>query len=297
MSCINGTTPIDINISNVLNNCDLKCNYNFKYSNVNPILQNNNEYLKLSYENTSRDTVSYNMHDYFVKEIRIYSPSLHSYNSIKTEGEMIIIHGCDLGQSDLLVCVPIKINGTNIVGSEILKKIINTASISTPTTNSTTTLNNTQFNLSSFIPTKTPFYSYSGTLPYQPCNLKVDFVVFSIVNTSINIDVESLGKLKQIIVVNEYDIKKGINLFYNSKGGNTNTNLSLGDNNEIYIDCQPTDISEEEKEVVVEEYSTTPITLESILSNHYFEILIYTLIIFIVIFIFYLILQNINIPL
>jgi carbonic anhydrase len=59
MSCINGKSPIDINMSNT-NNCYLKCQFTYKYSNVNPIIENNSDYLKLSYENTNQDIIIYN---------------------------------------------------------------------------------------------------------------------------------------------------------------------------------------------------------------------------------------------
>lgn len=288
MSCTNGTSPIDINITNVLNNCDLKCNYSYEYSNVNPIISNNSDYLKLTYENTSKDSVIYNTYDFYVKEIRIYTPSLHSYNSQKTDAEMIIIHSSKLGQPDLLVCIPIKNTNANTDSSNLITTIVNTASSATPSSGLSTTLNTSNFNLNTFILSNKPFYSYTATLPFQPCNSNVNFVVFSIVNGNIDITNSTLNKLQNIVATNNYTTNKGTNLFYNPKGSN---NSNLG-NNDIYIDCQPTDSSEEQKEVVVEYYTTSPITFDLIKNNVYFKIFSFTFILLLIIFVFYFILHK-----
>jgi carbonic anhydrase len=293
MSCINGTSPIDINISNVINNCDLKCSYNYDYSNANPVITNNGDYLSLSYENTNTDKVSYNADTLYVQEIRIYAPSLHSYNSQKTDAEMIIVHNSGIGLRELLVCIPIKNTNANTSSSTLLTTIISTASIATPSSGLSTTLNTTEFNLNTFILSNKPFYSYTGTLPYQPCNSNANFVVYSVANGNIDITTDTLSTLTSIITPNVYDVKTGGQLFYNPKGANTNS-LSGGGvgNNEIYIDCQPTGVSDEQEEVVVQSYTTTPITFSSVVNNQYFQIFFFIFVILIIIFGFYFIIHK-----
>lgn len=292
MSCINGTSPIDINISNIINNCDLKCSYNYNYSNANPVIQNNGDYLSLSYENTSTDKVSYNAADLYVKEIRIYAPSLHSYNSQKTDAEMIIVHNSNIGLRELLVCIPIKNTNANTNSSSLLSSIVSTASVATPSSGLSTTLNTTEFNLNTFLLNATPFYSYTGTLPYQPCNSNANFVVFSVSNGNIDITTDTLNTLTSIITANVYDVKTGGQLFYNPKGANSGISAGGTGNNEIYIDCQPTGVSDEQEEVVVQSYTTTPITFNDIITNQYFQIIFFIFIILIIIFGFYFIIHK-----
>ena len=107
-------------------------------------------------------------------------------------------------------------------------------------------MNVTNFNLEILIPKK-PFYSYSATEPYNPCTENVDYIVFSPVEASLDIMPESLTTLQAIITSNPYSIKSGAKLFYNEKGP------SMGNaDGQIYIDCQPTNSSEEEVNMVVD---------------------------------------------
>jgi len=292
MSCTNGQSPIDINMSNI-NNCNLKCQFTYKYSNVNPIIENNSDYLKLSYENTNQDLIIYNDDELYVQEIRIYTPSLHSYNSQKTDGEMIIVHTSKLGKQGLLVCIPIKNTNSNTPSSNLLSKIISTASSATPSEGLNTTLNTTDFNLNTFLlGSNKPFFNYNSTLPYQPCNMNINIIVYSIVNGNIDITTDSLNTLQKIITTNVYDVKTGGMLFYNSKGANS-TSLSTTDN-EIYIDCQPTDVSEETTQVVTQSYTIPPINFGDLTNNTYLKIGSFTLLIFLIIIIFYFLLHKVT---
>ena len=54
MSCLMATAPIDISLSNITGNCQLKCSYNFNYNNSSCIATNRGDYIKLSYDNPRR---------------------------------------------------------------------------------------------------------------------------------------------------------------------------------------------------------------------------------------------------
>jgi hypothetical protein len=195
---------------------------------------------------------------------------------------MIIVHGSQIGHDDLLVCIPIKNTNATSNSSSLLDTILNTASTTTPTEGSSTTLNTSSFNLNTFLFDKKPYYSYSGTLPYQPCNSNVNFIVFNIVNCNLDITNKSFSILKNIIQPNTYQVKTDGKLFYNDKGANSVINT-----NEIYIDCKPTDISEETTQVTVESYTSNPIDFKNVFNSSSFQIILFTFVIFFVILIFY----------
>jgi carbonic anhydrase len=246
MSCPTATAPIDISLASITGKCDYKCAYSFSYNNSSCVATNRGDYISLSYDGSSSPPVVYNSAGYDVKEIRLYSPSLHSFSSRKTDAELIIIHSSNTGAKPLLVCVPIKSNNSSSESALFFKTVIDTISNSAPSDGESTTVNAT-YNLSSFVPKK-PFYSYSATEPYQPCSDNVDYIVFGPLMSSVDISPDTLTKLQTIISLNPYDIKSGPKLFYNEKGPGSGGSGG----NDIYIDCQPVGSSEESTEIITD---------------------------------------------
>lgn len=247
MSCPNATAPIDISISNITGKCALKCSYRFNYSNSACIATNRGEYISISYDKTSSPPVFYNATGYDVQEIRLYIPSLHSYNDTKTDGELIIIHTSNTGSNPVLVCIPIKSNNTSSVSALFFKTLVDTVASNAPSDGETTVVNVPKFNLDFLVPKK-PFFSYSATEPYQPCTENVEYIVFAPLEASLDMMPDSLTKLQSIIKSNSYDIKTGPNLFYNDKGPSMG---GTGDG-QIYIDCQPVGSSEDTTEIITD---------------------------------------------
>ena len=281
MSCPNATAPIDISMSKILGKCDLKCSYSFHYSNSSCIATNRGDYISISYDKTSSPPVLYNATGFDVKEIRLYIPSLHSYNDSKTDGELIIVHTSNTGAKPLLVCIPIKSNNTSSVSAMFFKTLIDTVASSAPSDGETTTVNIPKFNLDFFVPKK-PFFSYSATEPYQPCSEDVDYIVFSPLDSSLDIMPESLTKLQSIILSNPYDVKTGPNLFYNEKGPSKGGSGS----GEIYIDCQPVGSSDETTEVVTDMgNSPYPSTLKDWLKNPLVQLLLGSLLFIVLLYV------------
>ena len=176
MNCENSTAPIDIN-NNPTGTCDLKCKFNYKYKESGSKLTNNTFYLSLTHDQVYPAPVNFNADDYQVSEIRIYSPSLHTYSGVHAEAEMIIVHTGT--QGTLLVCLPIiKGNKTTTKSEKDLETIIKTAKKFARKPNEETALQQ-NFNLNNFIPKNKPFFSYKATLPYIPCNGEHNYVVFS----------------------------------------------------------------------------------------------------------------------
>jgi carbonic anhydrase len=276
MSCPNATSPINISLSSITGKCDYKCAYNFNYNNSSCIATNRGDYLSLSYDNSSSHPVIYNASNYDVNEIRLYTPSLHSYSGSKTDGELIIIHNPITGAVPLLTCIPIKSNNNSSVSSLLFKTIVDNVANSAPADGETTTvsLGNQQFNLNDLVPKK-PFFAYSATEPYQPCSTNVNLLVYDSLTVSLDIMPDTLTKLQSIIQNNSYDIKTGPNLFYNEKGPN------LGGGGDIYIDCQPVGESEETTEIITDMGSTS---FKDFFNNPYFKFILFMLLFIIVLY-------------
>jgi carbonic anhydrase len=264
MSCPKTTAPIDINKSNIAGKCDYKCEYNFHYNDSACVATNRSDYISLSYDSSSAPPVTYNSSAYDVKEIRIYSPSLHSFTGVKTDAELIIIHNSFSGSPPLFVCVPIKNNNSSNIASTNLTNIISNVAKSAPADGEKTTINISRFNLNDFVPKK-PFFSYTASEPFQPCySNKTEYIVFTL-SDAISISDNTLKTIQKIIAVNKYDIKTGPSLFYNEKGPS-----SSKDGGQIYIDCQPVGQSEEEK-IIVTDFGSSPISIPDLVNNKIFQ--------------------------
>jgi carbonic anhydrase len=294
MSCPNANSPIDISQQNVAGKCDLKCDYNYKYPNSSCIATNRGDYISISYDTFSSSPVNYNSIDYNVKEIRIYHPSLHTFNQNKSVAELIIIHISNKGTNPLLVCIPLTENNTNSDSSKILTTIINNVSINAPSNGESATITMDNFSLNYFVSTK-PFFSYTAIQPYQPCVGNVDIIVFqpNVVNSYISTG--SLNKLKKINQTNSYSTKKGPLLFYNSKGPNQSVNTG---NDDIYIDCKPIDKSSEQISVTKSNSNSNSNSLSidwnAIQNSFLFKLIIGSLLFVFLIMIFYFILKLIS---
>jgi len=281
MSCPNATAPIDISMSKIKGKCDLKCSYSFRYNNSSCVATNRGDYISIAYDKSSTPPVLYNASGFDVQEIRLYTPSLHSYNDSKTNGELVIVHSSNTGAKPLLVCVPIKSNNTSNVSALFFKTLIDTVASSAPSEGEITTVNIPKFNLDLLVPKK-PFFSYSATEPYQPCSADVDYIVFTPLQSALSIMPDSLSKLQTIIKSNPYDIKSGPNVFYNENGPSIGGG---GADGQIYIDCQPVGSSEDSTEIITDTGSSPyPSTVKDWLNNPVVKLILGSLLFILILF-------------
>jgi carbonic anhydrase len=281
MSCPNATAPINISLGLIKGKCDYKCSFSFNYNNSSCIAINRGDYISLSYDTSSSPAVYYNSVGYNVKEIRIYIPSLHAYSGNKANGELIIVHTSNMGSPSLLVCIPIKSNTSSSSSSNLFKTVIDSVANTAPRDGETVVVNIPKYNLNNIVPNK-PFFSYTATEPYQPCNGEVDYIVYDPLTAYLDILPETLTKLQTIISSNPYTIKKGPNLFYNEKGPNKKGTAG----SEIYIDCQP--ISNSKEEITIINSETTGsfgVSLEDIWNNPILKFLFGSIIFIILLYI------------
>lgn len=279
MSCPNATAPIDIGKENIAGKCDLKCEFSFHYNNSSCIATNRGDYISLAYDSSSSPPVTYNSTSYDVKEVRIYSPSLHSFNGSKVDGEFIIIHNTSSGAKPLFVCIPVKSSSSGEESGRNLTTIVQTVASNAPAEDEKTTVQISRFNLNAFVPRK-PFFSYTATEPYLPCSTGlVEYIVYP-ADSAIGVAERVLSALQKVIKENSYDIKPSPGLFFNQKGP------SNGNTGEIYIDCQPVGESEEETIIVTDSGSSaSSITLDDLKQNIYFQMVISCLLVLIIVFV------------
>lgn len=239
---MSNVSNINISPQNIAGKCDLKCAFNFSYSESNSTATNNGTMISLTYDNSSVPPVTFNNQKYTVSNIMIVSPSLHTFNGDTTDAEIVVEHTPVLGGPALHVAVPIVASSETSTASAIITDIIHNVATNAPSQGNSTNLNIDGFTLQNIIPVK-PFYSYTD-------KKNVVWIVFGSI-VAIPLRKDTLDTLGQII--DPYPLPmKGSDVFYNSSGPNTST--AIGDG--IYISCKPTGSSEEQ--VAVDYNKNTP---------------------------------------
>jgi carbonic anhydrase len=247
----NNLPNINISPTNVQGKCDLKCSYNFKYSESNSTAKNNGVMINLTYDNTSQSPVLYNSMKYNVDNISIMCPSIHTFNDTSAAAEIIIEHMPVNGGPKFMVAIPIIASTESSTASNLITDVIESVANNAPVQGETTNLNISGFTLQNIVPKK-PYFSYTSPD-------KNDWIVFGIMD-AIPLSSTLLTTLSQIIKPFPLPTP-GNGLFYNSAGPN---NASVGDG--IYISCQPTGSSQDESEVTYDKNQPS-YNLGSILSN------------------------------
>lgn len=222
---------INISNDNVVDKCDLKCSYNFKYSDSNTTAKNEGVMISLTYDNDSSPQVTYNNQKFNVTKVYITSPSIHTFNGSPTDAELCIEHAPVKGGPLLSVGIPIKSSGDSSTATFLLTEIIKGVATNAPSQGDSTNLNINNFSLQQIVPNK-PFYSYTDS------NNNMDWIMFGVLD-AIPMDGATLTTLGEIIKPFTLPMMGG-GLFKNSTGPNR---VTIGDG--IYIKCNPTGESSE----------------------------------------------------
>jgi hypothetical protein len=183
-------TNINISKQNISGKCDLKCAYNFKYSESNLTAKNNGVNIALTPDSKKVPPVTYNNQKYNVSEIIILSPSIHIFNGATVAAEIMIEHTPVQGGSPLNVCIPIISSSDSSTASNLITEVIQGVSSNAPAANETTNLSINGFTLQDIVPSK-PFYCYTDSNNY-------DYIVFDITN-AIGLSSSTITTLQQII--------------------------------------------------------------------------------------------------
>ena len=243
MSC---TAPIDLS-QKTAGKCSLKCLLWYNYGDSSCTISTETDKLSISYDGAS--DVVYNSVKYNPTQIRIYSPSLHTFDGVHAEAEILIVHSNS--NDGLIIGIPIS-SSTNAVASTasvLMDEIVANA----PDHGESSTVSLSNFNLNYIIP-KGGYFSYVGSAPFDGCQTKVNYNYVVFQKTSLIINSSTLESLKKLIIDSYSQVYPG-KCFWNDKGTKTNGFSGEG---QIYIDCQPTG---EEGEII---YKETPTPKSSI---------------------------------
>ena len=228
----------DFNLSqnNVAGECNLKCAYSFQYSNSNCVANNMGSRISLSYDESNVPPVTYNGNKYKVSSVSISTNVFLLFNGKEPKGTIMINHIPIVGGNSFVVIIPIVAGDSSMPSSNILTKIINETANLAPKLGNKSVINVENYNLNNIVPKK-PFYSFTSDGGYT------DVIAYGIEH-AITIDASTIAKLNSIIKSNASIVKAASfgKIFYNSKGPNT---AGAAGSDDIYIDCQPVNVSEE----------------------------------------------------
>lgn len=236
MACTSSTAPINISSKDYTDDCSLKCLFKYNYPRTPVVtIRNEGNHLAVSYDKVK---VDYNNNELRTEGIRIYTPSLHTFNGARADGEIVISH-MDMGIS-LLVCIPIVISSSKTDASKNLEYIIQQSASRNPNVGEKSLVSIKNFTLNSFIPKKAPLFSYQATLPYAPCNGDHQYIVFMPERSPVFISSNTMAVLKKIIIPHDSVIKPSTEYFFNKRGAIYGNPESDDADDDIYIECNPT---------------------------------------------------------
>jgi carbonic anhydrase len=266
------TSPINISsIDPSIKECNIYCTYHYDYNDSACIVSVNNtdpsgNYLDIKYDLKNSGTSSqviFNGENYNVSSVRVYQPSIHTYDGQQAPMELLIFH--DGGVSDkLVVSIPYQSGSgstdytSSKTGSQVLENIINdyyklspspppSSSSSSSSSSNPQNLNITNFNLNNFIP-KAKYYYYLGTeLPkFGVCSQSnsTNYVLFDLSKGRQYISSDAISKIQNIIK-NPSAFPITTNTLYKSSKF-PNSDSAAANSDEIYIDCNPTGSEGEE---------------------------------------------------
>ena len=196
MSC-NATAPIDIPTSATSATINpIAITFNCVYdtnmcSGAALTISQDLSHASISCNGSSASTISFSGIQYVPTEIRIYAPSLHTYNGATSAAEMLIVHSPSANSANsanstngstpgLIVSIPIQIASASSSANSDLTAIfqaMNGISASTIAINASAPIN-ANINVNSFIPANS-YYVYYGTLPYDSCGGNYYYAVFT----------------------------------------------------------------------------------------------------------------------
>ena len=194
--------------------CKENCNFNFKYnSNSTCKLINKGDYLEIKTD--GKNKVTYNSQGLSLDDVRLYVPSLHTFDGKHTAAELILKHNG--GTKNFMVCLPIKTNKGTGDSVNFFKQFASHIPLEK---NSPTTVNVKNWSLNNVMPApKTPFYHYIGDSPYPPCHMQATMIVFDN-NHASTINTADLELIKKSIKSAVKTSKKEGFVAYNSSGAN-----------------------------------------------------------------------------
>lgn len=150
--------------------------------------------------------------DLYVSSVRLYKPSLNSYDGAKADAELIITHSG--GGKNLYVCIPITSTVASGGSTDWFNQII---PFSPPKPNGSKSINVSNFTLNDVIP-KAPFIIYEGGTFEWGCS-KSDVMLLFNLDNAININYKNLNTLGNITKKASHNILESPDYLKSNKKG------------------------------------------------------------------------------
>jgi len=150
--------------------------------------------------------------DLYVSSVRLYKPSLNSYDGAKADAELIITHSG--GGKNLYVCIPITSTVASGGSTGWFNQII---PFSPPKPNGSKSINVSNFTLNDVIP-KAPFIIYEGGTFEWGCS-KSDVMLLFNIDYAININYKNLNTLGNITEKASHNILESPDYLKSNKKG------------------------------------------------------------------------------
>ena len=165
----------------------------------------------------------------------MYRPSIHLFKGTPADAEVVIQHSG--GGKNLLVCIPVVVQNSTGPSSMFFSQIM---SYIPSTENEPQVVNVSNWSLNQLLNYNVPYYYYLGSFPFEPCNGKVDVIVYDLKNSA-KITHSDMSMLSSAITDTANSTianpKNGL-LIYNNKGAEDPENK--GGDFDI-VNCVPID--------------------------------------------------------
>jgi carbonic anhydrase len=228
--CVKGSRQSPINIeSNGVTNCGALCDLLFYYRNSTIYLSNIGNNIIFTYDNGSY--IVYNNEVYELEKISFFVVSAHKIDGENYPIEMNLYHRSPNTGKIAIVSIMCEVN-------EAVSKSHSTLEVfagSFPKSGKQKTITtSSEWNIFEALPEMKSFYSYDGSLPREPCDEGVKWIVFE---NSINCSATFHDNLKRILKNNTRPLQKlnARTVYYNSNTAKKN-NQNYGSNFRCYTE-------------------------------------------------------------
>jgi carbonic anhydrase len=184
MTSCTATAPIDLPTNGNVNPISgtFNCVYDADMcSGASVTISDDRSHLSIKCSGGSKSNISFYGTVYVPTEIRIYAPSLHTYNGSRADAELLVVHapgsGSNAKSDGLIVSVPVSLAGSANPDLAAIFQAANTINPSTLTLNASAPINY-DVNVNNLIPAK-PYCVYYGTLPYDSCGGNYYYAAFT----------------------------------------------------------------------------------------------------------------------
>lgn len=205
--------PINLSTS-ITQQCSSKCNLEYNYGLASCSVTNKNTYLDISCYD-GNNTVNSDMmgKSLTVSGVRLYAPSLNSYNGFKSDAELIITHTGN-GKT-LYVCIPVITSSKEGLSAKWFSRFI--PFLASLEKDKSSAINVSNFTLNDVIPQAAFTIYENGTFDFGGCAQDNIIILFH-KNVAITMKSKEYSALTKLIVPASYSSTSAKNLQFNSKG-------------------------------------------------------------------------------